>query len=188
MLESKVSLANKQKYTINDLVNVMTFLRDPDDGCPWDLEQDLQSLRRFTLEEAYEVCEAIDRKDMDELKEELGDLLLQIIFQSQIACEEGAFEFSDVVHTICEKMVRRHPHVFANGTAATADEVVKNWEAIKGIEKSAKRTSAMDDIPNAFPALIRSKKIYKRAASVGFVWNDSEGAFAKVKEEIEELN
>ncbi len=185
---SQMRFIEKERYTIHDLIQIMEILRDPEEGCPWDLEQDLNSLRRFTIEEAYEVCEAIDNNDMDELKEELGDLLLQIIFQSQLTKEENKFDFDDVAHIISEKMVRRHPHIFSDEIANDSQTVLKNWEDIKKAEKNNKRQSAMDDIPSAFPALMRTKKIYKRAAQVGFVWDNKDGALNKVKEEIEELN
>lgn len=187
-MQQHVALAKKDKYTIEDLIEIMRLLRDPENGCPWDLEQNLETLKRYTLEEAYEVCEAIDNNDMDELKEELGDLLLQIVFQSQIATEETHFNFDDITHIICDKMIRRHPHIFSDVHAPDSKTVLENWETIKKEEKKEKRTSAMDDIPKAFPALMRTKKIYKRAAQVGFVWENKDGALNKVREEIEELD
>lgn len=175
-------------YQLNDLLAIMATLRDPQKGCPWDIKQTYSSIVPYTLEEAYEVADAIERQSFDELKDELGDLLFQVVFYAQIASEEGRFQFNDCVHAICDKLVRRHPHVFADGTAADAEQVLKNWEALKGEERKATgQHSVLDNIPTAMPALSRAYKMQKRCANVGFDWPDVGGAWDKVKEEIDEV-
>ena len=164
----------------------MARLRDPDSGCPWDRAQDFASIAPYTIEEAYEVADAIARGAMAELCEELGDLLLQVVFHARMAEEAGAFALADVIDAICSKMERRHPHIFGGATADTADDVVARWEAIKAAEKP--RASPMDDIPLALPALTRAEKIQKRAARTGFDWPDATGARAKLAEELTELD
>ena len=159
-------------------------------GCPWDREQTHESLKPFLIEEAYEVNESIDKGDFDELKEELGDLILQIIFHSAIAKNEGHFSIEDVLNAICEKMIRRHPHIFGNDNWETAEEVLKNWEELKKSEKTngkKKRESILDGIPKQLPALIKAHRIQDRAARVGFDWKSIEPVWEKVKEEIGEL-
>ncbi len=181
---------------IQSLIAIMARLRDPSGGCPWDLEQDFASIAPYTIEEAYEVADAIEREDYADLQDELGDLLLQVIFHSQMATEAGHFGFDDVVASICDKMIRRHPHVFADtslhsdtAAAAPAAAVVTNWEAIKQAERSEKisGSGALAGVAVALPALLRAQKIQKRAARVGFDWPDTSGASAKLHEEIAEL-
>jgi nucleoside triphosphate diphosphatase len=178
-----------QPPSIEKLAEIMAKLRTPVTGCPWDLEQDFASIAPYTIEEAYEVADAIERDDMAALKDELGDLLLQVVFHSQMAAEQRAFDLQDVIKTISDKMIRRHPHVFADAHAANADAVVGNWEAIKASERQSKLEdgSALADIATALPALLRAQKLQKRAARTGFDWPDIEGAIAKLEEEIIEL-
>lgn len=166
------------------LVQIMRQLRGPD-GCPWDREQDLASLRRYTLEEAYEVVQAIDDGDRDGLRAELGDLLLQIVFLSQIAAEDGDFDVADVAEGISDKLVRRHPHVFGDEHVNDSADVVRNWEAIKRRERGS--DSVLDDVPLSLPGLERAQKLGKRAAQIGFDWPHPGEVLAKVREEIEEL-
>ena len=175
--------------SIEKLAEIMAELRTPVTGCPWDLEQDFSTIVPYTIEEAYEVADAIERDDMAALKDELGDLLLQVVFHSQMAEEAGLFNLQDVVNGISEKMIRRHPHVFGNVAADDADAVVTNWETIKAAERKNKSpdTSALADIANALPALLRAQKLQKRASRTGFDWNNVEGAIEKLDEEINEL-
>lgn len=173
---------------ITPLAKIMARLRNPDGGCPWDLEQDFASIAPYTVEEAYEVADAIERGDMEALKDELGDLLLQVVFHSQMADEAGSFKLQDVIDGICDKMVRRHPHVFGDADATTPNAVVANWESIKAAERSASTdSSALAGVAMALPALLRAQKIQKRAARTGFDWPDVGGAKAKIFEEIEEV-
>ena len=175
---------------INRLLSIMSRLRDPQTGCPWDLKQSYATIVPYTLEEAYEVADAIARESFDELKDELGDLLFQVVFYAQIAKEEGRFEFDDCVAAICDKLERRHPHVFGELTAdnLNADKVLKNWEALKSNErKDDGQHSVLDNIPQAMPALSRAYKLQKRCANVGFDWPTVEGCWDKVKEEIIEV-
>lgn len=179
-----------QLNKINALLAVMAKLRDPDTGCPWDLKQDFRSIAPYTLEEAYEVADAIERGSLSDLKEELGDLLLQVVFHARMAEEEGAFSFGDVVQGICEKMIRRHPHVFSDGTAATSDEVKATWEEIKQAEKRAKSdpgAGLLDDVPSNFPALLQAVKLQKQAAKIGFDWPSAAPVLEKIEEELAEL-
>ena len=193
----------EHKTAIEQLVTLMKMLRNEHFGCPWDLEQSIESLVPFTLEEVYEVVDAIEKRDMVELEEELGDLLFQVVFYAQIAQEEGLFNFDDVAKAITNKLVRRHPHVFPKGDVKSfgiklkisSDQVVVNWEAIKKAEKEEKLAKKsiesevieMDGVPRAMPALERSRKIQKRAANVGFDWQEISPVVSKLKEEIEEL-
>ncbi|HEX5791754.1 MAG TPA: nucleoside triphosphate pyrophosphohydrolase [Rheinheimera sp.] len=176
---------------INRLLNIMSRLRDPQSGCPWDLKQSYATIVPYTLEEAYEVADAIARESFDELKDELGDLLFQVVFYAQIAKEEGRFAFDDCVAAICDKLERRHPHVFGDMSAdeaANAEVVLKNWEALKSAErKDVGQHSVLDNIPQAMPALSRAYKLQKRCANVGFDWPDVQGCWDKVKEEILEV-
>jgi nucleoside triphosphate diphosphatase len=173
---------------ITPLADIMAKLRNPDGGCPWDLEQDFASIAPYTIEEAYEVADAVERNDLEALKDELGDLLLQVVFHSQMAAEQDAFTLNDVISGICEKMIRRHPHVFDDVSADHADVVIANWESIKAEERSANPdSSALAGVALALPALLRAQKIQKRAARTGFDWPDIEGAKAKIFEEIEEI-
>lgn len=170
---------------IDRLLAIMTRLRDPDSGCEWDLAQTFASIAPYTIEEAYEVADAIARDDMHDLKDELGDLLLQVVFHARMAEEAGHFAFADVVRAISDKMEARHPHIFS-GSAGTMDET--RWENIKETERLAKGvTSALEGVALALPALMRAQKLQKRAARTGFDWPDPSGSEAKVFEEIEEL-
>ncbi len=169
-----------------DLIDIIAALRDPDTGCPWDLKQTPQSLVPNFIEELYEVVEAIEDKDDDSLMEELGDLLLHVVFQVQIAKEQGSFEMADVLRGICHKLVRRHPHVFADLDIDDTEGVKMNWERIKKKEKTD-RESVLDGIPRALPALIHAQRIQEKAASVGFDWPDLKHVLDKIDEEREEL-
>ena len=173
---------------VTPLAAIMERLRSPESGCPWDLEQDFASIAPYTIEEAYEVADAIERGDMEALKDELGDLLLQVVFHSQMAAEIGSFNLQDVIDGICDKMTRRHPHVFGDVEAGDANVVTTNWESIKAAERSGKADdSALAGIALALPALMRAQKIQKRAARTGFDWPDVGGATAKIFEEIDEV-
>src|SRR5689334_2197038 len=174
---------------IERLLNIMSRLRDPRTGCPWDREQTFASIAPYTIEEAYEVADAIEREDLGDLKDELGDLLFQVVFHAQMAHELGVFRFDDVVDAISEKLERRHPHVFANAKIATADEQNRAWEDHKRKERKARNagSSVLDDVPLALPALTRALKLGRRAASVGFDWPSIDGVLDKVEEEIREL-
>jgi len=175
---------NRIGAAFEHLVEIMKTLRGPD-GCPWDRQQDLYSLRRYILEEAYEVVQAIDDDDLEALPSELGDLLLQVVFLSQLADEGGQFNITDVVESISGKLVRRHPHVFGEGQLDTADQVLVRWEAIKREERGG--GSVLDDIPEVFPALVRAEKLGRRASNVGFDWPNAAGALEKVREELVEV-
>lgn len=174
---------------IDRLIAIMAKLRDPDGGCPWDLEQDFSSIAPYTIEEAYEVADAIERKRYDELKDELGDLLLQVVFHSRMAEEDGLFRFDDVAAAINDKMIRRHPHVFGDVATRDSETQTAEWEAIKASERKAsdKGTSLLDDVPIALPALKRAQKLQKRAATVGFDWPTADHVLAKVDEELAEV-
>ena len=172
---------------ITPLTDIMARLRDRETGCPWDIEQNFTTIAPYTIEEAYEVADAIERNDLDALKDELGDLLLQVVFHSQMASELGVFDIQDVVNSICDKMVRRHPHVFGDATTAS-HEVPDNWETIKAAERSGDEdSSALAGVALALPALLRAQKIQKRAARTGFDWPDQSGARDKIIEELEEV-
>ena len=168
------------------LVEIMTLLRS-ERGCPWDREQTYQSLKPYAIEETYEVLEAIDSGNMDKLQEELGDLLLQVVFLAQLAMEQNQFTIDDVVDTICEKLIRRHPHVFGTTKVAGVAGVLENWEKIKQTEKPGERPSAIDGIPKDLPALMKAEKLQHKAAKVGFDWGDLEGPLNKAKEEFGEF-
>ena len=177
---------------IDRILRIMTALRTPETGCPWDLQQDFKSIAPYTLEEAYEVVDAIERGDMDDLKDELGDLLLQVVFHARMAEETGQFDFDDVATAISDKMERRHPHVFADNDADTPEAINQNWEDIKAAEKAAKgktntESSLLDDVPLSLPAMSRAVKLQKRAARIGFDWNEAEPIFDKLQEEVGEL-
>jgi len=166
----------------------MSQLRDKENGCEWDKEQTFQSIAPHTIEEAYEVVDAINRSNIPDLEEELGDLLLQVVFLSQIASEDNLFNFNDVVQTITRKLIRRHPYVFSEKRDHSSEEQMDQWEEIKQEERELKKQSGiLDGIAINLPALKRSQKIQKRAAKVGFDWPDSKGVFKKIKEEIREL-
>ena len=191
---------------VEKLLAIMKMLRDKEYGCPWDLEQTIESLASYTLEEVYEVVDAIEQGDRVQLEDELGDLLFQVVFYAQLAEEEGHFNFDDIATVITNKLIRRHPHVFPDGQVEkfgasnelSADQVVVNWEAIKeqeradkilkgGVDKARKIESILDDVALALPALERARKIQNRAANVGFDWDDVAPVIAKVKEELMEL-
>jgi ATP diphosphatase len=173
------------------LLEIMARLRDPDGGCPWDVQQDFASIAPYTIEEAYEVADAIDRGDMHDLKDELGDLLLQVVFHARMAEEAGSFAFDDVVAAICDKMVRRHPHVFAGAVVSGLDEQTTLWEQGKHAERQAKGgavdASALAGIARGLPEWQRAVKLQKRAARVGFDWPNVNPVFDKLHEEIDEV-
>lgn len=171
---------------IERLLEIMRILRSPQ-GCPWDHKQTLITLKEHLVEESHEVLDAIDSNDRSKLCEELGDLLLQVVFQSQIATEEKAFTFDDVAHGIVEKLIRRHPHVFGTVQVSGADEVLKNWEAIKKSEKGDQPRATLEGIPRSLPALHKAHLMQKRVARVGFDWENVEGALAKLEEEVAEI-
>lgn len=179
--------------SLDRLSQIMARLRDPENGCPWDLAQNFETVAPYTIEEAYEVADAIAAGDMDELKKELGDLLFQVVFHSRLAQEARHFELSDVVSAVCDKMERRHPHIFGGGTPAPNAAAQKDdWEAIKAVERAAagKRagpTSALDGVATAMPALMRAEKLQQRAARVGFDWPDVSSVREKVAEELLEF-
>ncbi|MGY4879487.1 nucleoside triphosphate pyrophosphohydrolase [Vreelandella aquamarina] len=190
------------RYQLEDLLTLMAVLRDAQQGCPWDIQQDWDSIVPHTLEEAYEVADAIERRAFDELPGELGDLLFQVVYYAQFGAEEKRFDFHDVVDTLTEKMLRRHPHVFPDGTLASrrppgvsADEVQtqqvnSRWEALKADERADRAQQApsvLDDVPRTLPALSRAAKLSKRAARVGFDWPDSRGVLDKIREELAEV-
>lgn len=184
--------------SIDQLLHIMATLRHPEHGCAWDKAQTFQTIVPYTIEEAYEVADAIERGDLDDLKDELGDLLFQVVFYSQMAAEQGRFEFNDCVAAICDKLTRRHPHIFGEvatanpaetaraGTDATS--ALQNWEALKSNErKNSGLNSVLDNVPASLPALSRAYKLQKRCASVGFDWPSVDGCWEKVKEEILEV-
>ena len=176
---------------INRLIEIMARLRDPERGCPWDVEQNFATIAPHTLEEAYEVADAIERQDLAALKDELGDLLLQVVFHAQMAREDGIFDFNDVAEAISEKLVRRHPHVFGTESIEGAEAQTVAWEEHKANERRAKGAdedkSALSGVAVAYPALTRALKLQKRAARVGFDWDAAADVFAKFGEEIEEV-
>ncbi len=176
---------------IDRLLAIMARLRDPERGCPWDREQDFATIAPYTIEEAYEVADAIERDDMAALKEELGDLLLQVVYHAQMASEAKAFGFDDVAAAIADKMVDRHPHVFGDTTVATAEAQTVSWETRKATERAAKASGqpagALDGVARALPALLRAEKIQKRAARVGFDWKETGPVIDKIEEELGEL-
>lgn len=186
-------------YGLPDLLHLMQRLRDPDTGCPWDRKQTFASIVPHTLEEAYEVADAIAQQDWPHVEEELGDLLFQVVFYAQLGQEQRVFDFASIIDQLVRKLLRRHPHVFPSGqlddhpsasSAVTEADVKANWEAIKASEKGDahdRSTALLDDVPLALPALSRAQKIQKKAASVGFDWSDPKAVFAKIREELDEL-
>lgn len=183
---------------IEDLISIMARLRAPEGGCPWDLKQNFATIVAYTIEEAYEVADAIERGDFDDLKDELGDLLLQVVYHARMAEEEERFAFADVVEAITAKLIRRHPHVFGELDAKDAAAVKERWDTIKAEEKAeraerragegeAPSTRLLADVPVALPALVRAVKLQKRAGKVGFDWNDARAVIAKMREEILEI-
>lgn len=198
----------KARYSIDDLNYLMTRLRDPATGCPWDIKQTFESIVPHTLEEAYEVADAMESGDRNDMRDELGDLLFQVIFYARIGEEEGSFDFTDITNAITTKLLRRHPHVFPNrdlaahhpeGTTFSDDQIKGQWDKIKAEERAlkaaqaaaagklAKAASILDDIPNALPALGRAEKLQRRASNVGFDWDNVDDVFAKIQEEIGEI-
>lgn len=180
------------RHSLNDLLDIMTRLRDPESGCPWDVKQDFASIAPYTIEEAYEVADAIDRKDWHDLRDELGDLLLQVVFHAQMAKEAGLFDFNDVVHAISDKMLRRHPHVFGDVSYDDLDAQTEAWEAIKRAERLARGEGADDDsalagVSRGLPEWKRATKLQQRAAKVGFDWPDAGPVLDKLTEELEEV-
>ena len=204
---------SESRFDLDDLLTLMAVLRDPDAGCPWDLKQGWNSIVPHTLEEAYEVADAIERRAFDELPAELGDLLFQVVYYAQFGAEEGRFDFHDVVHALTVKMLRRHPHVFPDGTLASrrppgvgaeqveTQQVSSRWESLKAEERAERAradetshsvrdsaaASVLDDVPKTLPALSRAAKLSKRAARVGFDWPDARGVIAKIREELDEV-
>lgn len=180
-----------EKPSMDKLRWIMEQLRDPTSGCPWDIKQDFASIVPYTLEEAYEVADAIEQGDFTELEKELGDLLFQVVFYSQLGKEEQKFDFDSVVAAICEKLIRRHPHVFSDKALSSDDEIKKNWEDEKAKERQQKNThetlSILADIPNNLPALSQAAKIQKRCAHVGFDWHNIDDVFDKIVEEVDEV-
>ena len=183
------NLINNPSKGMLRLQEIMRALRDPEGGCPWDIEQNFSSIAPYTVEEAYEVADAIERENWDDLKNELGDLLLQTVYHTQMAEEENLFNFNDVVNQISEKMIKRHPHVFGNlKQNKTSDQQIKDWEAIKADERVKKnQTGILDDVALNLPALVRSLKLQKRAARVGFDWPTVSKVLKKIEEETKEL-
>jgi len=182
-----VNFEYKSAYDMEDFRRIIEVLRSPG-GCPWDIEQTHESIRRNLLEEAYEVCEAIDQKSSEHLREELGDLLLQIIFHTRIEEEKGTFNLNDVADSSCKKLIFRHPHVFGNVDVSGSDEVIQNWDELKKKEKSQTTVvKTMIDVAESLPALWRAEKIQKKAKKVGFDWPEVSGAMDKLHEEIAEL-
>ncbi|GBF26691.1 nucleoside triphosphate pyrophosphohydrolase [bacterium MnTg02] len=198
--DSSFKSERKTRASIDALLEIMRALRTPVTGCPWDLEQTFETIAPYTIEEAYEVADAIERDNMDDLRQELGDLLLQVVYHAQIASESGRFDFSDVVESICEKMVRRHPHVFGTKEQRDAGAPPGFWDRIKAEEKAEQEAgekdqstasqstpSLLDDVPLPLPGLTRAVKLQKRAAQVGFDWPNLEPVIAKIKEELVEF-
>ena len=175
-------------HSIERLISIMKMLRDPEKGCPWDLEQTWKSLLPYTLEETYEVIDAIEHGSETEVADELGDLLFQVVFYAQIASEESRFTFDDIVNRISDKLERRHPHVFADATVSSVEEQSHAWEKLKAEERKEKKAaSALDDIGQSLPAILRAYKIQKRVARIGFDWPDIEGVYEKLEEELAEV-
>lgn len=178
---------------MQQLLMIMARLRDPESGCPWDVQQDFASIAPYTLEEAYEVVDAIERHAMGDLRDELGDLLLQVVFHAQMAKEQGHFDFADVVAAINDKMIRRHPHVFGKADVHDAEAQTRVWEDIKAEERASRHSEAdgppslLADVGVALPGLLRAVKLTKRASRVGFDWPDARGVFDKIREEVDEL-
>ncbi len=177
---------------IQQLLDIMRALRDPQTGCPWDLQQDFSSIAPYSIEEAYELADAVERNNLADLKDELGDLLLQVVFHAQMASEQQAFGFADVVQSICDKMTRRHPHVFdpdhASGQLTDAESLRHSWESIKERERAGNvRGSVLDDVPRGMAELQRARRLQKKAASAGFDWTSADEVMTKLHEEVAEL-
>ena len=182
---------SQESLNLSRLLDIMARLRDPETGCPWDIQQTFTSIAPYTIEEAYEVSEAIATGDREKICDELGDLLLQVVFHAQMAAEEGSFTFDDVARQVSDKMIRRHPHVFAQATAADGEAVKQNWEAIKQDERAQAanggRVSVLDGVATTLPAMVRAAKLQKRAARVGFDWPNIDAVTDKMREELDEL-
>ena len=179
---------NKLNEQLTKLIETFKSLRDPKNGCAWDKEQTFKSIASCSIEEAYEVADAIEREDFQALKSELGDLLFQVVFHAEMADEKELFDLTDVITELNDKLIRRHPHVFSNKSAISASESLSIWENIKAEErKELKYSSLMDDVPKNLPSLIRAKKLQKRAARIGFDWLESKQVMAKIEEEVQEL-
>ncbi|MEQ9507370.1 MAG: nucleoside triphosphate pyrophosphohydrolase [Hyphomonas sp.] len=192
-MDRTIDRTSEAAEAFRELARIMAKLRDPATGCPWDLEQNFSTIAPYTIEEAYEVADAIERAEMGELRDELGDLLFQVMFHSRMAEEAGAFALADVVAAINDKMIRRHPHVFGgDGDGRSADEQTVAWEEVKAVERAQKSgtgsaTSALDGVALALPALLRAEKLQKRAARTGFDWTETPPIFDKLEEEITEV-
>lgn len=183
-----VDFKQKEQYTFDDLLRIIEILRAPD-GCMWDREQDHHSIRRNFIEETYEVCEAIDEEDAEHLKEELGDVLLQVVFHTEMEREKGVFDIGDVADGVCKKLIYRHPHIFADTVVASSAEILNNWDDLKRKEKKQETvTDALSSVARSLPALIRAEKVQKKASKAGFDWKDVSGAADKVTEELREVN
>jgi len=184
-------VSEAKRHDLDDLLAIMARLRDPKDGCPWDLQQDFSSIAPYTIEEAYEVADAIDREDWRDLRDELGDLLLQVVFHAQMASEKGMFDFADVAHAISDKMIRRHPHVFGGVRYDGVDAQTRAWEAIKADERAARGApadaSALAGVSRGLPEWKRALKLQQRAATVGFDWPDYRPVLDKLAEEVDEV-
>lgn len=189
MSPSAPALITEETHPLFRLLEIMRRLRDPVGGCPWDLEQTFATIAPYTVEEAYEVADAIERGNLNDLRDELGDLLFQTVFHAQMAKEKGEFDFADVAQAICDKMLRRHPHVFGEADGRSAAEQTDAWEVIKAQERASKgkADSLLDDIPASLPAMTRAVKLTKRAARVGFDWPNTTEVLAKLREELAEL-
>lgn len=182
-----INFKSKSHYDFDDLVQIMGLLRGPE-GCPWDREQTHESIRRNFIEEVYEALDAIDRKDDANLREELGDVMMQVVFHARIAQEAGRFDMNDVTDQVCKKLIHRHPHIFGTVSADTADEVVKNWDAIKRVEKGQKdATQTLREVPRSLPALLYADKLQGRAKKGGLAWPDAAGALQELEEEAARL-
>jgi MazG family protein len=182
-------ISSRNAEATQAVLDVMAKLRSPDGGCPWDLEQNFATIAPYTIEEAYEVADAIERHDMGALKEELGDLLFQVAFHARMAEEQGAFNFADVANALAAKMIERHPHVFGSDKDnRTAEQQTIAWEAMKAEKRAASGASLLDDVPMALPALMRAEKLTKRAARINFDWPTPDEVLAKLDEELAELN
>ncbi len=184
-------MSGDQRHSLDDLLAIMTRLRDPKSGCPWDVQQSFATIAPYTIEEAYEVADAIDRRDWHDLRDELGDLLLQVVFHAQMAKEAGLFDFADVAHAISDKMVRRHPHVFGDESYENVEAQTQAWDAIKAAERAAKGEqhddSALAGVSRGLPEWKRALKLQERAARVGFDWPDEQPVIDKLLEEVDEV-
>ncbi|WP_445146183.1 nucleoside triphosphate pyrophosphohydrolase [Dyella sp. Tek66A03] len=184
-------MSGNPRHSLDDLLAIMVRLRDPQHGCPWDVQQSFATIAPYTIEEAYEVADAIDRQDWHDLRDELGDLLLQVVFHAQMAKEAGLFDFTDVAHAISDKMVRRHPHVFGDETYANVEAQTQAWDAIKAAERAAKGEqhddSALAGVSRGLPEWKRALKLQERAARVGFDWPDEQPVIDKLLEEVDEV-